>query len=53
MSVWEFYASVDGWIRAHSSDDGALTKAERDDLWQWISDGPSQVRGNNPRKTVH
>lgn len=53
MSVWQFYASVDGWMRANSADDGSLTKAEKDDLWNWVQEGPQEAKGTGAPKTVH
>lgn len=41
MSMWQFMAAVDGYIRANSTDDGkSLSKSEVDDLWKWL-----QVKG--------
>lgn len=39
MSVWEFMAAVDGYVEAHSADDGSLTTQEVDELWDWIQEG--------------
>lgn len=37
MSVWQYMAAIDGYIKANSSDDGELSAAEIDDLWKWLS----------------
>jgi len=37
MSMWQYLAAVDGYVKANSSDDGALSDKERDELWDWIS----------------
>ena len=36
MSLWQFMAAVDGYIEAHTPDDGSLTTQEVDDVWQWL-----------------
>ncbi len=37
MSMWQFMAALDGYVTAHSADDGkSLTKDEEDDLWEMI-----------------
>lgn len=37
MSVWQFFAALDGYIKANSGGDGAeLTGEELEDLWDWI-----------------
>lgn len=41
MSMWQFMAAVDGYIKANTSeDDKSLTNSEIDDVWQWL-----QVKG--------
>lgn len=44
MSYWEFMAWADGWMKANGSQEG-LTKAEKDDLWAFVQEGPQEVRG--------
>jgi hypothetical protein len=37
MSVWQFMAAVDGWIKANTSEDKkALSKNEVNDVWQYL-----------------
>lgn len=36
MSVWQFMSAVDGYAEANTPDDGALTNAEIDELWDWV-----------------
>jgi hypothetical protein len=36
MSVWQFMAAVDGYVEANTQDDGSLTPAEIDELWDWV-----------------
>jgi hypothetical protein len=37
MSMWQFMAAVDGYIKAHSSEDKkTLSKAEENDLWKYL-----------------
>lgn len=36
MSMWQYMAAVDGYIKANTSDDGALSEKEKDDLWEWL-----------------
>lgn len=38
MSLWQFLASVEGYAKAHSSDEG-LSAKEADDLWEMVKDG--------------
>lgn len=40
MSMWQFLAAVDGYVKANSSEEsGALSEADKDDLWDMIKDG--------------
>lgn len=41
MSMWQFLAALDGYVKANSPDDGKLTSAEVDDVWKWM-----QTKGN-------
>jgi hypothetical protein len=36
MSMWQYLAAVDGYVKANSPDDGKLSSAEIDDVWQWM-----------------
>ncbi|TJV20614.1 MAG: hypothetical protein E5Y04_31710 [Mesorhizobium sp.] len=36
MTVWQFMASVNGYIKANSSDDQPLSGSERDELWELV-----------------
>lgn len=37
MSVWEFQAAVDGYLRANGAEsNGGLTDADEEELWQMI-----------------
>ncbi|MEZ2132465.1 MULTISPECIES: hypothetical protein [unclassified Sinorhizobium] len=35
MSMWEFLASVDGYVRAQGGEE-KMSNAEAEDLWQWL-----------------
>lgn len=40
MSIWEFMAEVDGFVKANTPEDpGKLSKKEADDLWDWLQSG--------------
>lgn len=39
MSVWQFFAALDGWLEANTSGEG-LSESEKDDLWDWMQDRP-------------
>lgn len=42
MSMWQFFAAVDGYIKANTSDDGkSLSNSEVDDVWRYL-----QTKGN-------
>jgi hypothetical protein len=38
LSMWEFMAAVEGWIKANSSEDssGSLGSKEADEIWEWM-----------------
>ncbi|MGR9420665.1 hypothetical protein [Rhizobium leguminosarum] len=36
MSMWEFMAALEGYVKANSADDGKLSSAEVDDVWTWM-----------------
>jgi len=39
MSMWQFMAAVDGYVKANSTDDAGLSQKEKDELWEWVSEG--------------
>ena len=40
MSMWQYMAALDGYIKANTPDEpGKLSEAEKDDLWDWIKAG--------------
>lgn len=42
MSMWQFMAAVDGYIKANSTEDKkSLSKSESNDIWQYM-----QAKGN-------
>lgn len=42
MSMWQFMAAVDGYIKANSTEDKkSLSKSEANDVWQYL-----QAKGN-------
>jgi hypothetical protein len=37
MSMWQFMAAVDGWIKANTSDDKkTLSRTEVNDVWEYL-----------------
>lgn len=37
MSIWEFNALVDGWMKANdSSGVTTLSESEKDEIWEWM-----------------
>lgn len=36
MSVWQFLAASEGYIKANSPEDGGLSEKEKDELWDWL-----------------
>lgn len=36
MSVWQFYAAVEGYVAAHCPDDGKMSDREADELFEWL-----------------
>lgn len=37
MSMWQFMAAVEGYIKANTpEDDGKLGSKEADELWEWM-----------------
>lgn len=42
MSVWQFFAAVDGYIKANTTEDKkSLSKSEANDLWRYL-----EAKGN-------
>lgn len=40
MSLFQYFAALDGFIAANSPDDNkSLSEKEKDDLWAWIDGG--------------
>ncbi|GLU29468.1 hypothetical protein Brsp01_47010 [Brucella sp. NBRC 12950] len=40
MSMWQYMAALDGYIKANTPDEpGKLSDSEKDDLWDWIKAG--------------
>jgi len=37
MSLWQYMAAVEGYVKIKSPDKGELTTAEKDELWDWLS----------------
>ncbi|WP_280987446.1 hypothetical protein [Georhizobium profundi] len=40
MSVFEYMAALDGFIKATGQADKALSDREKDELWEWVQDEP-------------
>lgn len=38
MSIWQFMAVLDGYIRHNEPDDGKLSGGEIDDVWKWMQE---------------
>lgn len=37
MSMWQFFAAMDGWVTAKGGgNSNALSEAEKDDIWEWM-----------------
>ena len=36
MSVWQFNAALNGYVRAHSPGENKLSESEKDTLFDWI-----------------
>jgi hypothetical protein len=37
MSVWQYMALVEGYIKANKPDDpGKMTASEADEMWEWL-----------------
>jgi hypothetical protein len=38
MSVFEYMAALDGFIKANGQADKTLSDREKDELWEWVQD---------------
>lgn len=38
LSMWEFMAALEGYVKANSLDGGKMTSAEVDDVWTWMQE---------------
>jgi hypothetical protein len=36
LSIWQYRMALDGYVKANTPDDGSLTKAEEDQLWEMV-----------------
>lgn len=44
MSVWQFMAAVDGYVKANTSEENAsLSAKEADDLWGWLGSPSTEI----------
>jgi len=43
LSMWEFMAAVEGWIKANTTEEssGTLGSKEADEIWEWMQTQPS------------
>ncbi len=40
MSMFQYFAAVDGFIKANSiDDDKVLSDKEKDEIWDWLEEG--------------
>lgn len=40
MSMFQYFAALDGFMRANSPDDqAALSDKEKDEIWDWLESG--------------
>ncbi len=40
MSMWQYMAAMDGYIKANTPNEpGKLSESEKDDLWDWLQGG--------------
>lgn len=37
MSMWQFMAAAEGYVKANSGGENELSSAEVDELWDWIN----------------
>lgn len=38
MSMWQYAAAIEGYIKANTPDDGKMSSAEVDEVWQWMQE---------------
>jgi len=36
MSMWQFMAAVEGYVKANGPEDGKMSDKEADDLFEWL-----------------
>ncbi|MDW9473609.1 MULTISPECIES: hypothetical protein [Sinorhizobium] len=36
MSMWQFAAAFDGYVKANGGGEEKMSNAEADDLWKWL-----------------
>ena len=36
MSMFQYFAALDGFVAANSPEDKGMTKQEEDELWAWL-----------------
>lgn len=36
MSLWQFMACVEGYMKANGSGGGGLSESEQDEIWEWM-----------------
>nr|WP_280950505.1 hypothetical protein [Rhizobium leguminosarum] len=36
MSMWQFMAAIEGYVKAHSGEDEKMSDKEADDLFEWL-----------------
>lgn len=37
MSMWQFMAAIDGYVKANTPEDNqGLSTAEKEELWEWL-----------------
>lgn len=44
MSMWQFFAAVDGYIKAHGADEQGLSGGEQDELWKLVESKTERLR---------
>jgi hypothetical protein len=40
MTVWELSAVTERWIEAHDTGERGMSKAEQDEMWEWMQSKP-------------
>jgi hypothetical protein len=38
MSMFQYFAALDGFVTANSPADNGMTKQEEDELWAWLEE---------------